>query len=543
MERDNLITSIGGVIALAVGIATVLFVRGGLADDSETNSANEAAAPASVASDGVRAAEPGDGEGPVTTNDANPLFHVPLARIVDGRTEVGLPGAEPDYIIPTEAQAVFTDGAYLAGEWFQVTYHDSVDAAAGLEVAGGFQTAAYIDGRKVALVERFPDGTQAAVDVGSTISMLDLEDGTESPITVGANPVEDPEGLSTGFVESWAGDRGVLVRPWRAELINHDGQLDPLLRLTNELGYGSRCPGAHRFRPETDGHSLSADGRLFLWIHEEREDAGITRRTELRLRDLDTGTTTAVPLDFPPTGDGTFYSVEHAGRWAIVTRGLGWGNAEPASQTSWIVNLDEAPGELTSLPAGRHQLLLGTDTGGTRQVGEAPEPDAQCEDHRISIYGIGEIRVGMPADEAVTYLDPIITGTAPGGVPPLAADLARPLGADCGWVGDLEWVAIGDIGLAIAPDGTIGAISTRHIRTPSGFGHGSTADAIIERFGDQIVVTEVPDERAGRATLDFIPTNPAESHLTVRFHVSDNEVFRIEAGRVDLITDRGSVCG
>jgi len=88
----------------------------------------------------------------------------------------------------------------------------------------------------------------------------------------------------------------------------------------------------------------------------------------------------------------------------------------------------------------------------------------------------------------------------------------------------------------VVTDGTIERvdISEGPITTRSGFGVGTTEDALVEAFGESLERVELD---ASTTDLVFVPSSEADAEFRVVFTVVDGEVSTFRSGRLPLVLD------
>jgi hypothetical protein len=220
---------------------------------------------------------------------------------------------------------------------------------------------------------------------------------------------------------------------------------------------------------------------------------------------------------FPdPQGDG-------------LAQGIVWLDGEVVGDVYYLDGVDPLKtGEVDLLETEEFITLeLGMATSGeaiAKGCWVGPKPPLIAYDTPLTIYGLGEIEPGMSLAEVLD---------AVGDFP---HDLSDQLDWADGWCYVL---AVEDTGVSLQLDGlgpdaspldaTVGAVVVSWgYSTPSGIATGATQAEVEAALGDQLEIS--PHAYVEGFYLDFVPNDPAEKHLRLRFVITSGVVTEMRAG-------------
>lgn len=222
--------------------------------------------------------------------------------------------------------------------------------------------------------------------------------------------------------------------------------------------------------------------------------------------------------DFPdPQGDG-------------LARGIVWSDGEILGEIYYLDGVDPLSEGATELLDTDDiltlELTIGDDGYVTADCWAGPRPALIPIDTPLTIYGLGPIEPGMTLAEVVAVLPPF-------DVVPIGFE---EFGGAC------FHVAIGATGVNLqleglgpdssALDGIVRVVSVNWAyQTPSGLGFGSTKAEVEAALGDQLEVS--PHAYVEGFYLDFVPNDPAEQDLRLRFVITSDIVTEMRAGYAD----------
>lgn len=489
-DRTSILVGAG---ALVLGVAVLLLVRGALDDDEPSSPGpvtDDAAVVAPTTSTWASEADESVAE------PARELIEVPIAVAAVGNGQLLA-------LDPQVAPSVLVDD--LAGRTVQ-----AVTASGEVLLTPTDRWFAWVE-----FVSR--DGALARLELPSPGSLLN-QDGTL--VEIGLQPGDEELGdivrldLASGSIESITEDvlflsqnllpvaraGGVLVEEygWLGEyelvVTGADGSALPSPtdgRYGPSHGLRFDCPGDADAAVDTIGPAiLDRSGQRLAWVNEAAGRTGLmSADRDLRVLRLSDGVDGSMPIG-PDTGP----LVGLKGDWAVFA--------------SAFVNL--VTGDVVDLPAEMDVVVaVGAGQQGRASIPADPIPPPACPDGGVSIYGLRDLVVGQPVPDGV-----------------LTEYWEREPGC---------WLRTTDTGsIAVHLDdqgGVVGVVVDDPLEaTPSGFRLGSAADAIVARFEDRIVVSPEDVEPAAADALDFVPADPTEADLGLRFVLRDGTVRELWAG-------------
>lgn len=230
---------------------------------------------------------------------------------------------------------------------------------------------------------------------------------------------------------------------------------------------------------------------------------------------------------FPdPQGDG-------------LAQGIVWLDGEVVGDVYYLDgNAPLVEGDTTLLETGE-LLTLELDMDGSQAIATGcwvgPKPPLVSPSSALTIYGIGPITAGMTLAQVIN---------AVGEFPHDVSDQLDWADGFC-YVLPLEdsglWLQLEGLGPDASPlDAIVGAVVVFHgsYSTPSGMALGTTQADLEAALGDQLVIT--PHAYVDGTYHDFVPNDPDEQHLRLRFEVTGGVVTQMRAG---LATTTGLVEG
>ncbi len=508
---------LGGVMTVVAVAVVIVLLRSGDGDDRAAPDPVDGDAPASDSVDGdvpeptptVAVQESTttapDVDEPLAPTEAGTPFEGPIAVAVqrEGRLEMFVPGETPTTLIDEldgrTVQAVAPSGEVLLSpvdQWFesvQVVGADGVVSGIELATRGAVLNQELTDdGVFVELM------LQADEDEPGDILRLDLATGVLE--TVAENVIEFTENV---LPIARAGEVVVHEYGWidAYELTVTDAAGTSLPSPTDGrygVGYGLRyeCPGA--VDPLVDSSRsplLDEGGRRLAWLNrvvgaaDEVVGPGEVVRADVRVLRLSDGTDGSVAVD-PALGA----LVALRGEWAVLEGGF--------------VNI--VTGAAIEMADGEVIVAASTTPrSDAAPVPPSPLPEPACPDGGLSIYGLRDLRVGQPA----------------------AADAlagARAREPEC-------WLFTTDTGqIAVQLDGegvVLGVVVADVLEaTPSGIRLGTTADDVVDLLGERVEASPPSVEPAAAEALSFVPADPAEANLGLRFMLRGGQVIEMWAG-------------
>ena len=152
-------------------------------------------------------------------------------------------------------------------------------------------------------------------------------------------------------------------------------------------------------------------------------------------------------------------------------------------------------------------------------------PERLTSDSRLSLDGIGPVRVGMTLAEA----------SAAGGVPLRLFD--QPPGPECRYAGPERGSALGDELGFMVYEGRIvridvGVMGPDRIRTVSGIGKGATEAEVLRTYPGRIRTEAHPYVQGGK-WLIYMPADASYRHLTMVFEVVEGRVMTFRSGYLE----------
>lgn len=264
------------------------------------------------------------------------------------------------------------------------------------------------------------------------------------------------------------------------------------------------CPGDDAWRSPVATASIQAapGGDLLAWLHLEGDHLDgewidVATRAEIRFLDVTTGDVVSVPLASPERG---FERFVHLGEAVVVV---------PRDGVPFVVDL--VSGTTTDVPGLDGEVWLADPTAVSAELSGDPVRAVDCAAGEVSIYGVGELRVGEPTP----------------------ASPACP-SVSC-WAG---WNAFGDdAGATVAF-----SITSPAFTTPSGLRVGMAADTVVAALDDRLTVNgeldadaDGPQAWRNVVSLDFRPRDPADADLALRFMLCEGIVREIRTGLVEVL--------
>ena len=223
---------------------------------------------------------------------------------------------------------------------------------------------------------------------------------------------------------------------------------------------------------------------------------------------------------FPePLGDG-------------LAQGIVWLDGEVVGDVYYLDGVaPRETGDIELLNTGQTLTLeLSTNSAGQAvadQCWEGSKPPLIAFDVPLTIFGIGPIQPGMTLAE-------VRTAVGDATIAPAALDEFEFSGGLC------FHVVVGDDGLRLQmsglgpesspDDATIGAVIVGYggYSTPSGIALGTPQAGVEAALGSQLEIS--PHEYVDGWYLDFVPNDPAEQHLRLRFVITSGVVTEMRAG-------------
>jgi hypothetical protein len=220
---------------------------------------------------------------------------------------------------------------------------------------------------------------------------------------------------------------------------------------------------------------------------------------------------------FPdPQGDG-------------LSQGIVWLDGAVVGDIYYLDGVDPlVEGDTTLLETGE-LLTLEIDMDGSRLIATGcwvgPKPPLVSPSSPLTIHGIGPISAGMTLAQVLN---------AVGDFPHDVSDQLDWADGYC-YVLPLEdsglWLQLEGLGPDASPlDAIVGAVVVFHgsYSTPSGMALGTSQADLEAALGDQLVIS--PHAYVDGTYHDFVPNDPDEQHLRLRFEVTGGVVTQMRAG-------------
>lgn len=223
---------------------------------------------------------------------------------------------------------------------------------------------------------------------------------------------------------------------------------------------------------------------------------------------------------FPdPQGDG-------------LAQGIVWLDGEVVGDVYYLDGVDPLEtGEVDLLETEEFitlELAIASGEAIAKGCWVGPKPPLIAYDTPLTIYGLGEIEPGMTLAEVL-----VAVGEFP-------HDLSDQLDWADGWCYVL---AVEDTGVSLQLDGlgpdasprdaTVGAVAVSWgYSTPSGIETGTTQAEVEAALGNQLEIS--PHAYVEGFYLDFVPNDPAEKHLRLRFVITSGVVTEMRAGLAEV---------
>jgi hypothetical protein len=191
-----------------------------------------------------------------------------------------------------------------------------------------------------------------------------------------------------------------------------------------------------------------------------------------------------------------------------------------------IVEDDPADRLATDAPLSSSDTVVSTTVAATPTT-QAPPPTTAPERltaaSRLSLEGVGPVRVGMTLSEA----------SAAAGVPIRLQDI--PAGPECRYAYPEGAPGLGREVAFMVLQGRIARVDVGGaVRTVSGIGKGSTEAEVQATYPGRIRVEPHPYTRNGRY-LVYVPADAGLRHLSMIFETENGQVQRFRAGLADPV--------